>query len=248
MAKEITHNDNYIKVKQRIIDLKSKGIWDNVSVNTEIIKDGYKKDVTGKDKMFVIVKATLTVTRKDAQFTYTGLSMEKEGEGEVNYLKFLENAETSAVGRALSFSGVEDTLNDKPKGEDVNIASEEEIQEAKDKNKDLAIEKKKQQSINLIKEALSKKVTSVEVKEKKEYNESNVPIFKGVPKGAKTRLPEHRKEIINYLQKEGLLKENNPVDALINSGLSVKYKKVDDLIKTGDQGELIIFIQNIKQS
>ena len=246
MAKEVLHNENYIKVKQRIVDLKKSGIWENVSVNTELIKDGFKTDITGKEKMYVIMKATLTMDRNNAHFTYTGTSMETEGTGEVNYLKFLENAETSAVGRALSFAGIEDTLDENP-----DVASKEEIEEAKDKNKDLSIEKKKQQAVNLIQEALNKKVTPGEIKElkaPKEYNESNVPIFKGIPDNSKIRPAEHRKEIISFLQREKLLQENNLVDALIKSKLSLKYKKVDDLFKSANQGELIIFIQHIKQS
>ena len=109
MAKDIQYNDNYIKVKQRIVSLTKSGMWKNVSVNTELVNTGFKKDVTGKDKMYAILKATLTFTRDNAQFSYTGTAMETEGQGEVNYLKFIENAETSAVGRALSFAGVEDT-------------------------------------------------------------------------------------------------------------------------------------------
>lgn len=248
MAKDVQHNDNYIKVKQRIVDLKKNGSWDNASVNTELVKEGTKKDATGKEKMYVIVKATLTMKINDAHLTYTGMAMETEGIGEVNYLSFLENAETSAVGRALSFSGIEDVKEENH--EDVNVASKEEIKEAKDKNKDLSIEKKKQHAVNLIQEAINKKVTPVvakELKPVKEYNESNIPIFKGIPANSKIRPSEHRKEIINFLQREKLLQENNLVDALIRSGLSVKYKKVDELFKSANQGELIMFIQNIKQ-
>ena len=53
-----------------------------------------------------IVRSTLTIYKQGQAREYTGLDSEVVGEGgEVNDTAALENAETSAVGRALGFAG-----------------------------------------------------------------------------------------------------------------------------------------------
>lgn len=73
-------------------------------------------------KMWV-VKATLTLTQNGATNTYTGLAQELESEkyGAVNNTSALENAETSAVGRALAMAGI---------GIESGIASADEVRKA----------------------------------------------------------------------------------------------------------------------
>ena len=64
----------------------------------------------------IINKAGLTVA--------TGHASEREGMGDINKTSWVENAETSAIGRALKSFGI---------GEAGNFASEEEVDNAKDK-------------------------------------------------------------------------------------------------------------------
>jgi hypothetical protein len=58
-------------------------------------------------KMFV-VKATLSVCKDGVCSTYNGLAQETMSErpNDVNFAKALENAETSAIGRACAFAGI----------------------------------------------------------------------------------------------------------------------------------------------
>ncbi|HEX8424928.1 hypothetical protein [Hymenobacter sp.] len=73
-------------------------------------------------KMWV-VKATVTLTQSEVTNTYTGLAQELESEkyGTVNNTSALENAETSAVGRALAMAGI---------GIESGIASADEVRKA----------------------------------------------------------------------------------------------------------------------
>ena len=63
----------------------------------------------------VIFKATI---RDDRRILATGYSEEKEGSTMINKTSFVENCETSAVGRALGFAGI---------GIDASMASAEEV-------------------------------------------------------------------------------------------------------------------------
>ena len=73
-------------------------------------------------KMWV-VKASLFLFRDGIECTYTGLAQEIESENykEVNFSSALENAETSAVGRACAMAGI---------GIDGGIASADEVNKA----------------------------------------------------------------------------------------------------------------------
>jgi hypothetical protein len=73
-------------------------------------------------KMWV-VKAILTLVKKDIEYCYTGLAQEIESENykDVNHTSALENAETSAVGRACAMAGI---------GIDAGIASADEVKKA----------------------------------------------------------------------------------------------------------------------
>jgi hypothetical protein len=102
----------YVPVNERIKQLKV----DKVDYSSETEYKYFEAE-----RMF-IVKATLTVFSPNKERSYTGHASETVGEGnEANILSALENAETSAVGRALAFFGV---------GIDNAIASAEEIKKA----------------------------------------------------------------------------------------------------------------------
>jgi hypothetical protein len=71
------------------------------------------------ERLMWVVKATLVIDSS----TFTGLAQEVESENfkDVNYTSALENAETSAVGRACAFAGI---------GIDTGIASADEVNKA----------------------------------------------------------------------------------------------------------------------
>lgn len=73
-------------------------------------------------KMWV-VKATLHLLRDSVECSYTGLAQEVESDNyrDVNFTSALENAETSAVGRASAMAGI---------GIDASIASADEVNKA----------------------------------------------------------------------------------------------------------------------
>lgn len=93
--KAIKYKDkDYVLVSDRVIyfnDTYPKG-----AITTELI--------TEPDSDLVIVKAT--VFPEDSQRKFTGYSQAVKGDGFVNKTAALENAETSAVGRALAFMGI----------------------------------------------------------------------------------------------------------------------------------------------
>jgi hypothetical protein len=86
----------YIQVKDRIIFFNET--YKNGSIITQLLSQP-------SDKM-VIVKAKVTPDLGHAERYFTGLSQAIWGEGMVNKTSALENAETSAVGRALGMMGI----------------------------------------------------------------------------------------------------------------------------------------------
>ena len=95
----------YREVFQRVKAFRM--LYPEGSIETEIIslQDGV-----------VVMKAT---ARDDGgRILGTGLAYEKEGSSNVNRTSYIENCETSAVGRALGFVGI---------GIDMSIASAEEV-------------------------------------------------------------------------------------------------------------------------
>ncbi len=82
---------DYVLVKDRILALAEKGEY---SIETNY-------DYFPERKMWV-VKATLAIKGH----SFTGLAQELEGEGYINKTSALENAETSAVGRACAMAGI----------------------------------------------------------------------------------------------------------------------------------------------
>lgn len=92
----------------KAIDLKGKKyvlVSDRVLYFNDAYKDGSitTELVSTPDAETVIVKATVKPNDKQ---TFTGYSQATWGEGYINKTSALENAETSAVGRALAFMGI----------------------------------------------------------------------------------------------------------------------------------------------
>jgi hypothetical protein len=107
----------YVEVKERILYLASQDEYDY-----SIVTDYQYFEAR---KMWV-VKAKLTLYKDDKEYIYTGLAQEVESDNyrEVNYSSALENAETSAVGRACAMAGI---------GVIDSIASADELSKAKNR-------------------------------------------------------------------------------------------------------------------
>lgn len=99
---------DYVEVNQRVIAFRK--LYPNGTISTEILSIG---------NGVVVIKAT--ILNEDGQVLSTGISYEKENSTFINKTSYIENCETSAVGRALGFAGF---------GISTSIASAEEVQTA----------------------------------------------------------------------------------------------------------------------
>ncbi len=86
----------YIPVHARIAEFYEK--YPDGRIVTEIIR-------LNEDSGFVCIKASAYRNRDDAEPSSTGHAFEIRGQGYVNTTSFIENGETSAVGRALANLG-----------------------------------------------------------------------------------------------------------------------------------------------
>lgn len=111
----------YAEVNQRIKAFRS--ICPNGSIATEIVRDG---------DGICIMKAV--VSDENGNVLGIGHAYEREGSTYINKTSYIENCETSAVGRALGMCGI---------GIDTAIASAEEVQNAVAQQVDVKQEIKK---------------------------------------------------------------------------------------------------------
>ena len=86
----------YVLVSDRVLFFNEK--YPNGAINTELISSLDAEDV--------VVKATIIPDTTTKERYFTGYSQATWGEGYINKTAALENAETSAVGRALGFMGI----------------------------------------------------------------------------------------------------------------------------------------------
>lgn len=86
----------YILVKDRILAFNEE--FKNGSISTEIVSE------IGSEQ--IIIKATITPDIEKPTRIFTGYSQATVGDGYINKTSALENAETSAVGRALAMMGI----------------------------------------------------------------------------------------------------------------------------------------------
>lgn len=98
----------YVMVNERVKAFRK--LLPNGSITTEI--------VSNQDGV-AVMKAT--ITDETGRVLATGLSYEKESNGYINKTSYIENCETSAVGRALGFLGI---------GIDGSMASADEVANA----------------------------------------------------------------------------------------------------------------------
>lgn len=105
------------------IDVKGKGyaqVNDRVKAFRQLCPMGaIETEIIALENGVVTMKAT--VTDEEGHVLGTGLAQEKESSSFINKTSFIENCETSAVGRALGFAGI---------GVDGSMASAEEVANA----------------------------------------------------------------------------------------------------------------------
>lgn len=101
---------NYVEVNERI-----KAFW-------QLCPSGrIETNIYSLENGVCIIKAYIYENKEDENPRATGMAYEKEGSTFINKTSYIENCETSAVGRALGNAGI---------GIDTSVASAEEVQNA----------------------------------------------------------------------------------------------------------------------
>lgn len=103
----------YVEVSERVIHLREN--FEYHKIITEMISN---------ENGLCIFKAM--ILNGDNEIVSTGHAYEKEGAGYINKTSYIENCETSAIGRALGFLGI---------GIEGSIASANEVKNAIDQHK-----------------------------------------------------------------------------------------------------------------
>lgn len=98
-------------------------------------------EIVSNQNGIVIFRAT--VYTGDGKLLATGTAYEKEGSSFINKTSYIENCETSAIGRALGIAGF---------GIDTSVASAEEVQNAIENQKQEEVKKATPKQIEIIKE------------------------------------------------------------------------------------------------
>lgn len=121
----MTKSDEIKKANQSLksTDIKGKG-YIEVNQRIKAFRQVYptgtiSTDIVSLENGVVMMKAT--VLDEDGKTLATGLAYEKESSSFINKTSFIENCETSAIGRALGFCGF---------GIDSSVASAEEVENA----------------------------------------------------------------------------------------------------------------------
>lgn len=142
---QLDNGNNYSKVAERV-----KFLAENFTYSIETEEQFYEDIKTWK------VKATLTIFEEGQVLKYTGTAMEKIGANEINLTSALENAETSAVGRACAFAGI---------GITDDIASEDEIRKS-ERQKEVILDDKIEDSKQASKKAEEDVLKRIQTKTK----------------------------------------------------------------------------------
>lgn len=108
---------DYIEVNQRI-----KAFW-------ELCEEGrIETTLLSIENGMCVIKAEVYENKNDEKPRATGTAYEREGSTFINKTSYIENCETSAIGRALGNAGI---------GIDTSVASAEEVQNAMLQQEDL---------------------------------------------------------------------------------------------------------------
>ena len=110
-------NDSLEKSKVDIKGKKYSLVNDRVKAFRQLIPEGaITTEILSMEAGVVVIKAT--ITDETGKVLAVGHSYEKESNGMINKTSYIENCETSAIGRALGFLGI---------GIDQSIASAEDV-------------------------------------------------------------------------------------------------------------------------
>lgn len=86
----------YVQVSERIIFFNDN--YPNGMINTQLVSDPLSDQI--------IVKATITPNWENPDHTFSDYAQADKNQGPINKTSGLENASTSAVGRALAMMGI----------------------------------------------------------------------------------------------------------------------------------------------
>tara|TARA_Y100000289_G_C3877776_1_gene126977 strand:- start:212 stop:676 length:465 start_codon:yes stop_codon:yes gene_type:complete len=108
---------DYIQVHERVAEFRRNPLYKSLTIETEIVEKNYSEltgDIVKNDKVVgkktskvldsIIIKCVIRT--KEGNIVSTGYAQEEKTTSFVNETSFVENCETSAVGRALGFLGI----------------------------------------------------------------------------------------------------------------------------------------------
>ena len=130
----------YVPVNERVKEFRAK--YPELRVLTELVS---------LDENSVVMKAT--VTDMDGNILANGYAQEDRGSSNINKTSYVENCETSAVGRALGMFGI---------GIDASMASADEVANAIDRQEALK-QKVDKNSISALKMLAAEKGSDLEM-------------------------------------------------------------------------------------
>ena len=108
---------DYIQVHERVAEFRRNAHYAHLTIETDIVEKNYSEltgDIVKNEKVVgkkttrvldsIIIKCV--IRNKDGNIVSTGYAQEEKTTSFVNETSFVENCETSAVGRALGFLGL----------------------------------------------------------------------------------------------------------------------------------------------
>lgn len=98
------HNKEYFTVAERVARFRED--WANWTIETQLISQDEEKVIM---KALIYSDKSVVTEESEPQLISTGYAEEVRGSTNINTTSALENAETSAVGRALAFFGLAGT-------------------------------------------------------------------------------------------------------------------------------------------
>ena len=154
---------DYAEVNQRVKAFRM--LYPDGCIKTEMLSNENGVCVC-KAEVYSAYKVDKLTYARGANLLSTGYAYEKESSSYINKTSYIENCETSAVGRALGFLGI---------GIDTSIASAEEVQNAQ---LNQPLESKYINALRKQLKAAGKKASELEaLKGCKDYNEITIKQF-----------------------------------------------------------------------